>query len=63
MDWIKRNWLWLLLVPVGLFFAYRYFQKKVELSEKMKAVRSARTMNGVAHEEEVTQPNADDLSN
>lgn len=42
MDFIKKYWPWLLLVPVAAFFIYRYAKRKAELSEKMSQVRAAR---------------------
>jgi len=52
MEFLKKYWLWFLLVPIAGFFVYRYIAKKVELSEKMKGVRAARNDNHVQTEVE-----------
>ena len=52
MDWVKRNWLILLVAPVVLYFAYLYFMSKYDLAKKMQLVRDAKEDKRILSEDE-----------
>lgn len=62
-NWFKRNWFWLLIIPVAAFFVYRYISAKVELSQKMRAVRAARDNHQTEEIEESKPEVENDNSN